>query len=106
MRYDLLHNYVQAAGLTRYSEPFPMNGGNAVSVQLLALAGVLSSVTVQQSDDLDNWTSVGTVSVPTTDPGAAMKAVLGIGGQYCRLKIVTGASAACCINAYINTCRV
>ncbi len=91
MRLDLALNYVQAANQTRFSEPFPTAGGNAVSVHLVALSGALSSVALQQSDDLENWQAVsGTINVPGAAPAHQLTAVLGVGAQYRTLEIGTG----------------
>ena len=103
MKHDLLINYVQAASLTRFSEPFPMNGGNTASVQLVGLVGSLTSVDVQESHDLENWTTLTpTVTVWGSAPAAQIRAIFGIGAEYCRLKIVSGVSRAC-FNAHVNT---
>jgi hypothetical protein len=95
-------------GASEFSQPIAMNGANAAQVESVVFVnvGVAATVTftLQESDDLENWTTKATLSNPPTDLGYYLQdKTTGISTAYIRLKAaLTGTSPRVVFSAGIN----
>lgn len=93
------------------TQPVSMDGANAVVVDITAFTGAISAVKLQGSNDLENWTVIGsnlnsaTLTGPIASylPGSAtvFSSPASAGMQYVRLLLT--ASQAAIVGCGINT---
>lgn len=102
MTYDILNNRFQASDTIGCSSPFQMDGTNAVVVQLTSIIGTLTWAKIVLSDDLENWHSDVSLTVPGSAPGMTVTTVLGLGAPYCRLSF-KAATGGAIFNACLST---
>ena len=73
------------------SSAVPMNGGNAVAFEVTVFDIAAASeliITLQESNDLENWDDVSGAMLVITAVGYSDKAILNIvASQYVRLKL-------------------
>ena len=96
---------VPSTGGDAYSQAVSMAGANAVEVEctIFNLGGATSlSITVQQSNDLQNWSNVG--SSTTAVLGFTRLSQSSIAGQYVRLLYRVVGTGTIIMAAGINTC--
>jgi len=97
------------------TQPVPMSGANAVVVDITVFSGTISSIIVQGSNDLENWTDLGTSIITTGSLTAGAYHLPGtsstfgapkgsIGTQYTRLKMTASSTAIVAVG--INTSQL
>lgn len=104
MLHQVLDNHTQAGGTVDVSEPFPIVDGNALIVQVTSIVGVVSSVRLQLSDDLENWWTSSSISTPSTAPGAALPTTIAdVGARFGRMRVETSVGVPVSLNIIVNT---
>jgi len=96
----VLDNAYGAIGAVLYSQPIKLGDMNALSVELTVISGTTgaSSVIVELSNDLTNWSNNG-VAVPgvftsvVTGPNFARGNFTGISARFARIKLTVGSTA-------------
>lgn len=92
-----------ADGLT---QAVGMAGGNAVLVDIVGIrVDVEAEVTVEASNDLQNWTPIGG-TLQITGVSYHMEKVTGIAAAYVRLRFSVPDSGACIFSAGINVANL
>ena len=113
MYYEVANRLVISSGETTFSQAINMGGGNAVLANatffnVTATTGTVS-ITLQEGNDLDNWTdnvSVGGTIAGTVASYGTMK-LTSIASQYVRLKYtMTGSSLKAVLSAALNTAQL
>jgi len=105
---DVFTNYVQAASVSGYSQPFSIGENNTVATAATLIVGttVPSSITIEGSNDLNNWepslASLATLSAAPSFKGEKLTSTFA--HQYLRVKVTTGAGAIV-LNLTLNLTR-
>ena len=104
-----LKQVLRDESLPEFSAPISMEGANAVyyEVTLFYLEATSVSVLVEESDDLENWSSPND-SAKTFAGGYDAKRVTGIGSAYVRLRydMTSSTGEVAVLGAGINTKRL
>lgn len=97
-------NVVAAINVPVVSQAVPMNGDNACYVSVVSMVSGVGTAQLQQSNDLTNWTNVGSAvtPAPAAAPSVTSSAVTGISGAYIRL-VLTATAGTSMYSADLNT---
>lgn len=96
----------------KYSQAVSMEGANAVQMEatVFNIKGTSAELTIslQGSNDLQNWDTLGAFDSTFADIGYATKKLTGIANAYVRLKyeMTTGTSPQAIVGAGINTANL
>ncbi len=99
MYFQLADKQVVAQGTPQFSQAVSMNGANQVLVdlELVNLAGSVDKAlrfTLEEGNDLENWSEVFTSSDITATSGyETEQTVSGLSAQYVRLKLIVNGQA-------------
>lgn len=99
MYYEVASKMVVVSG-TAYTQAVSMEGANAVMVEMTNFGGAAGTATIQEGNDLENWSTTGTGAIPASGYGTVKGTA--IASRYVRLMIVAGATPVI-LGAGINT---
>ena len=105
MYIKLFTNVVVPVATPAVSQAVPMNGDNACYIMTVSIVNGAGSGQLQQSNDLTNWTNVGSAITTAAAPSNKEGSITGISGAYVRL-VLTASGSTAIFSADINTVNV
>ena len=109
MQQQLAESVFVDSGSAQVSQAVSMAGASGVSVSgtvLESLESGVVAVVLQESNDLENWTTETSSSMRISAPGYSTFQITGIGMAFVRLRYSIVSGGAVVLEAKLNTAKV
>ncbi len=106
--YTRLAQNVYVTNSEQFSQAVSMEGANSVAfnVTVMEITSGTLTVSVQASNDLENWNTLASTDKTFTAAGYGKKRITGIAETYVRLVYSMGVSGSAIVSAGINTAEL